>query len=115
MTYIATGIVTKIIPIEKGVSKAGKEWQKLSFVIDTKDEYNPDLCLQVFGQEKCDKFIEAHGVGDEVEVNFNVYSREFKGKYYHNVDAWKVATIHKDALANEPVPTAQEESEDLPF
>jgi len=53
--------------------------------------------------------------GQSVEVLFNVSSREFNGKYYHNLDAWKISV---DALENEPaaadIPAATEE-DDLPF
>ena len=48
--------------------------------------------------------------GQSVEVLFNVSSREFNGRYYHNLDAWKISV---DALENEPAAT-QEEDEDLP-
>jgi hypothetical protein len=37
--------------------------------------------------------------GQEVEVAFNVSSREFNGKYYHNLDAWKINTIGAGAPA----------------
>ena len=32
------------------------------------------------------------GAGQEVEVAFNISSREFNGKYYHNIDAWKITS-----------------------
>jgi hypothetical protein len=49
--------------------------------------------------------------GQSVEVLFNVSSREFNGRYYHNLDAWK---INVDALANEPAAAVPAEDEDIP-
>ncbi len=53
--------------------------------------------------------------GDEIEVLFNLSSREHNGRYYTQADAW---SIKGDALSNEPVvvdiPAATEE-DDLPF
>ena len=35
-----TGKITKIMEVQKGTSKAGKEWQKLTFVLETDEDYN---------------------------------------------------------------------------
>jgi len=96
------GKIVNILPIEAGTSKSGKEWQKMNFVIDTYAQYNPETCFNLFGGDKCGDFLSKYSIGDEIEVFFNVSSREFNGKYYHNIDAWK---IKGDALVNEPVTT----------
>ena len=83
------GKITKKLEVETGTSKAGKEWKKQSFVVDTGAEYNPEVAFSVFGDEKVQKLSE-HEEGAEVTVSFNVSSREFNGKYYHNLDAWKI-------------------------
>ena len=71
-----TGKITSILDVETGTSKAGKEWQKQSFVIDTEAKFNPEVCFSLFG-EKTD-LLSGLKTGDEVEVSFNVSSREFK-------------------------------------
>jgi len=89
MSLKIIGRITKILPIETGTSKAGKDWKKQAFVIDNYSQFNPHVCFSVFGDEKVEalsKFSE----GQEVEVFFNVSSREFSEKYYHNIDAWKI-------------------------
>ena len=40
------GRITKKLEVETGTSKAGKSWQKQSFVVDTGAEYNPEVCFQ---------------------------------------------------------------------
>ena len=35
-----SGKITSILDVEKGTSKAGKEWQKQNFVIDTGEKFN---------------------------------------------------------------------------
>jgi len=107
------GKITKVLEVEKGTSKAGKEWEKLNFVIDTGNEFNPEVCFQLFGTEKVENFNKYNKVGDDVEVDFNVSSREFNGKYYHNLDAWKV---FKDKVSEIPqMEGTQEAVDDLPF
>jgi hypothetical protein len=108
------GRITKVLPIENGTSKAGKEWQMMNFVIDTGQQFNPEVCFKLFGSEKIEKFNQYNKEGDEVEVSFNVSSREFNGKYYHNLDAWKVFK----AAAGTPSPelnSSDTEDDDLPF
>jgi hypothetical protein len=124
------GTIKAMLEIEKGVSKAGKEWQKRSFIIDTKDMYNPDLCISVFGDEKVAD-LSRYEVGQDVEVSINLYSREFSGKWYHNVDAFRIelkstmpqgmpqggpAPMNLDSVAS-PISanTAESEDDDLPF
>ena len=59
------------------------------------------------------------GQGQEVEVGFNISSREFNGKWYHNIDAWKITGATNAALqAAAPAPSIDEapaEDDDLPF
>ena len=85
-----TGEILKIMEVEKGTSKAGKAWQKVNFVLATGNEYNPEVAFQIFGDEKVENFVKYNKVGQTVDVSFNVSSREYNGKYYHNLEAWKV-------------------------
>ena len=80
-----TGVVTKILQEESGTSKAGKDWTKGGFVINNGNEYNPDTCFGVFGSDKL-KDIITFAEGQEVEVDFNLSSREHNGKYYTQAD-----------------------------
>jgi len=113
-----SGKITSILDVEKGVSKAGKDWQKQNFVIDTGEKFNNIICFQVFGVDKCEALTKYNKVGDVVNVSFNVSSREFNGKYYHNLDAWMVKLTDEnvnDLAISEP-PTVDENGvADLPF
>jgi len=110
MSLEITGILKEILPIESGKSKAGKEWKKQSFVIDTNAEYNPLVCFGLFG----DKVSELIGLnpGAEITVSFNVSSREFNQKWYHNLDAWKIKTLRNSNYASDH---PQSDEDDLPF
>ena len=114
MSLAIKGNLVKILDATAGTSKAGKQWSKQEFVINTGDQYNPEVCFTLFGDDKISLLKDIVG-GQELTVHFNLSSREFQGKYYHNLDAWKIEA--SDLLANEPIndiPTATEE-QDLPF
>ena len=46
-----TGNITKVLELQKGTSKAGKEWQKLNFIVETDAEYNNVYCFELFGED----------------------------------------------------------------
>ena len=100
MSLAIKGRIKTILPPESGTSRAGKAWRKQSFVLDTGAQYNPDVCFGVFGDDKMD-MLAKYQPGAEVEVSFNISSREYNGKYYHNIDAWKIEPI---GSSNAPSP-----------
>jgi hypothetical protein len=93
------GTLIEILPVQKGVSKAGKDWEKLEFVIETEEQFPKKVCFTLFG----DKVSLLNGVnkGDSIEVSFNIESREFNGKWYHTINAWR---INKQNIKQEEVP-----------
>ena len=80
------GKLVKILDLEEGTSKAGKSWQKQSVVIDNGDEFNNLTAVSAFG-DKVDKLNRLE-LGMDVAILCNVYSREYQGKYYHNIDGY---------------------------
>ncbi len=90
MAYEQAGRIVKILEKQSGTSKAGKEWVKQSFVIDKGTEYNSEICFNLFGEYKV-KLLDKYEVGSQVEVSFNVTSREYNGQYYTSADAFRVA------------------------
>lgn len=121
MSLTVTGKIVNILNVETGTSKAGKEWKKQLFVIDNGDQFNPNICFSLFGDDKI-AMLNNFAVGQEVEVSFNLSSREFNGRWYHNIDAWRInATSDSPAAANVPPQSENdfmgegEETDDLPF
>lgn len=122
MSLVIKGKLVKKLDVESGTSKAGKEWKKQSFLVNTGAQYNPEVCFQLFGDDKI-QMLDGVNDGDELEVSFNVSSREYNGRYFHNIDAWKIS---KEAAAtnNAPEtippdtdlePIGDDEADDLPF
>lgn len=88
MSMEVKGRIEQILPVQSGVSKAGKDWSKQEFVIETEEQFPKKVCFTLFG----DKLSLLNGikVGDQVDVAFNLESREFSGKWYHNINAWRI-------------------------
>ncbi len=113
-----TGTITKINDTVSGTSAAGKEWQKLSFLLETEEDYNNLYCFDVFGEEKVEQFTKFNRVGQKVDVNFNVKTNEWQGKYFTSLGAWKIFKAEETDASDLDVTgteVKEEESNDLPF
>lgn len=102
MALNVKGKVEQILKPESGVSKAGKEWKKQEFVMETDEQFPRKVCFTLFG----DKVDLLNGLtsGQEVEVSFNLDSREFNGRWFTNVNAWKIDKVSQENDLPEPPP-----------
>ena len=108
------GKVVKKLAVESGISKSEKVWKKQTVVINTGADYNPEIAITAFGDEKL-KDLDKLSVGDEVMIKCNISSREYNGKYFHNIDGYwfsKHTPIASKSL-NENYEGSQ--NDDLPF
>ena len=81
------GKLVKKLDVESGISKSEKVWKKQTVVIDTGAEYNPEIAVTAFGDEKL-KSLNKLEVGMDVVILCNVSSREYNGRYFHNIDGY---------------------------
>jgi len=109
MSLQIKGKIQQILKPESGVSRAGKEWKKQEFVIETEEQFPRKVCFTLFNDKV--SLVDGLSAGDEVEVAFNVESREFNGKWYHNINAWK---IEKPTEENMPEPPPEFSIQDIP-
>ena len=82
------GLLQESLKQRRGTTKSGKDWSKKSFVVTTEDKYPKEVCFTLFGEKV--ELLKKSPVGGNVTVHFNLSSREYNGKYYHNIDAWKI-------------------------
>jgi len=81
-----SGKIIKVLPLQSGQGKNGV-WKKQEYVLEYGDQYPKLVCFNLWG-EKVDQF--PLGEGDIATVYFDVESREYNGKYYTDVKAWKI-------------------------
>lgn len=88
MSFTVKGKLEKILDEVTGTSTRG-EWKKREFVITTQDEqYARTICFTLFNDKV--SLIEGFQPGTELEIAFNLESREYQGRYFHNVNAWRI-------------------------
>lgn len=120
-----TGKIIAVLPERGGISKTGNEWKMQEYVLETHEQYPRKICFNVFGADKIAQFkIQA---GEEMTVSFDINAREYNGRWYNDIRAWRVergtAPVGgADFTAVVDVPKAntvdfslQNEADDLPF
>lgn len=96
---------------------------KREFVVTTTEQYPQDIKLELI-KEKCallDNFL----AGNDVKVSFNLRGNEYQGKYFVNLQAWKIEGIASAPSAPQQASNGQAsedtgnplppEDDDLPF
>ena len=82
---------------ETGVSKSGKAWEKQSILVEQSGtDYNKEVAISFFGDKI--KSIRDIEIGSEVSVSINLTSREYNGKYFHNIDGWFIAKLGQETV-----------------
>mgnify|MGYP002623215302 CR=1 FL=1 len=100
------GKIVAVLPEQRGNSSKG-EWVKNAFVIEWQDNgYTQKLCLDVMGSEKWEKMQKAVVVGYDVQVRFNVTSREYQGRWFTSCQCFYCANI--GAVNNQPQQAQQQ-------
>lgn len=122
------GKVIAVLEPRGGVSKSGNEWKVQEYVIETHDQYPRRMCFDVFGADKIQQF--NIQVGEELNVFFDIDAREWQGRWFNSIRAWKVERVSAaqqmppmdapfppmNAAPAAPVDfTASDEKDDLPF
>ena len=93
-------------------------FSKREFVITTQEQYPQDVKLECV-KDKI-SMLDGLSEGDDVDVSFNVRGNEYNGRYFVNLQAWR---IEKSGAAPAPTPEAPdtaleplaEGEDDLPF
>jgi Protein of unknown function (DUF3127). len=94
-----TGKIIVALPEVGGTSRAGNAWKKREYVLETLETYPKKVAFNFFG-DRVDQF--PLNVGDVVTVSFDIDSREFNGRWYVDLRAWKSQPAQQSAT--EPAP-----------
>lgn len=104
MNVELTGTIVQKLPYEGGTSKAGKEWRKVVFILETQEQYPRKVAISLLN-DNIDKI--PVQVGAVVTASLDIESREWNGKWFTEVRAWQVTYPQAQPVAQAPQPTTQ--------
>ena len=116
---VVTGTIKEVTPVQSGTSKAGKEWQKQTFVVSETYQKNDgtegenDVAFELFGTEKVENFGKYNKIGDKVEVKASVRSnrweKEGRVSFFTSANAWRIDKASEGSTPPQSQPTKMEE------
>jgi hypothetical protein len=107
-----TGKIIQKMDPQGGISKAGNQWKKQEYVMETLDSYPRKVKFDFFG-DRADQF--PLEVGDVITLSYDIESREFNGRWYTDIRGFKaVKTDPNSAPAAAPYPPAAGEPAPAP-
>ena len=104
------GKIIQVLPLQSGTSsRTGNAWQLQSYVLETQEQYPRKVCFEIFGEERIKN--NPCNIDDLVTVSFDIESREFNGRWYTSIRAWRVqqgdmTSAQPAAAAPQPVAPA---------
>lgn len=108
-----TGTVVKVLPVRTGTSAKG-EWRNAEYLVNYGDKVKKSVVIGIWGTDK-----EVLQEGYECTFEVDAESREYQGKYYTDVKAWKVTVVTRGAGSSTVAPKEDlipsEPVHDLPF
>lgn len=91
------GKVIQVLPPQSGTSKAGNPWSKQEYVIE--QEGGRKVAVTFFG-ERATQFL-LH-MNENVNLSIDIESREYNGRWYTEIRAWKAEVIGVGAPTTTP-------------
>lgn len=113
-----TAKLTQLLPLQTGTGKNG-QWKKQDIIVETDGTYPKKICISIWGDKINESVLK---IGSQLDISFDVESREYNGKWYTDVKAWKIETAGAakttDKEADDQVyfdEGQMETKDDLPF
>ena len=86
------GRIVRKLNVQTGTSARGA-WSKQEFVLEYQEGNFPtQVCMNVWGEDKV-RELEKFQIGDKVKVSFNLSSREYNGRWYSDIRAWRIEPV----------------------
>lgn len=115
----------KIIVLNDTEIIGAKDFKKRLVVVQTDEKYPQTIPVE-FTQENTEK-LNNFQIGDFVEIGINLRGSEWQGRYFANINGWKISKVDANLTAAQQMPdreatqpinnalTQEEDFEDLPF
>lgn len=124
MSFEVVGKLHKKFETESKTSS----FQAREFVIEVADGNYPQMVKFQLVQDRCG-LIDEYSEGDQIKVHFDLRGREWNGKYFTNLNAWRIENettqstpevsptndFAGDFPSAQDEPSTQQMDDDLPF
>ena len=82
------GKIIQVLPAQEGVGRNGNPWKVQPYVMETLDQYPRKVHFEVFGEDRIR--MNPCAIDQLVTVSFDIESREFNGRWYTSIRAYRI-------------------------
>ncbi len=93
----------QVLPAQTGEGRNGP-WKKQDIIVETDGQYPKKVCVSIWGDKISESQLQ---IGNMLDLSFDVESREFNGKWYTDVKAWKVELVGQGGAPAPAAPASQ--------
>ncbi len=84
------GTLRQKLGVQSGTSARG-QWAKQEFILEFPDgNFTAQACFTAWGQDKVAE-LDKYQVGDKIKVSFNLKAREYNGRWYNDLQIWRIS------------------------
>ena len=113
------GKLIQLLPLQTGEGKNGT-WKKQDIIIEQQGQVPKKVCVSIWGDKMNTSSLV---IGGMLTLQTDVESREFNGKWYTDLKAWKMEVSGSESYTTptnnyvdpEPPFVSQAGEDDLPF
>lgn len=91
--------LVNVLTIQTGQGKNG-EWKKQDIIVETDGQYPKKLCISLWGDKINDINLQ---IGHYYRYEIDIESREYAGRWYTEIKAWRIESSTVSNSTNEPV------------
>jgi hypothetical protein len=106
-----TAKLIQLLPLQSGTGKNG-QWKKQDIIVETDAQYPKKICISIWGDRINDSQLQP---GNQLQIDFDIESREFNGKWYTDIKAWKIEVTGNTVQDSGNKTFSENENDDLPF
>lgn len=88
MNLELTGKIVGVLESKDGTTKEGKRWERKEYILETDEQHPKKMRFMVFNTEE--KTLPSLENGDTAKISFEIDCREYQGKWYNEIKAWKI-------------------------
>ena len=116
--FNSKGTISSMSEVVSGRSAKGNDWSRMTIMMDISG-YQGSISKLVInvGTERVEDVLKFKG-GDKVEVGWTIYAREWKEKWYNNVDLVNIQGVGQASAPAAPAPdenSLEPQNGDLPW
>ena len=102
------GKLIQLLDLQTGIGKNG-QWEKQDIILEIETAYPKKICVSIWGDKIDEKQLI---IGNELDVSIDLESREFNGKWYTDLKAWKIVS-KEEQITNSIITSNNENVEEL--